>query len=89
MAERERGKKKKTQKKQNLPSQTILCWQGKKWMSKASSEQTRHSVGTATLETLRLVIVLGVVCTRRRLQVTAEQSEETCCSLQQRTPREI
>lgn len=83
------GKKNKTQKKQNLPSQTILCWQGKKWMSKASSEQTRHSVGTATLETLRLVIVLGVVCTRRRLQVTAEQSEETCCSLQQRTPREI
>lgn len=66
----------------DLPSHTILCWHGKKWMSKASSEQTRHSVGTATLETLRLVIVLGVVCTRRRLQVMAELSEETCCSLQ-------
>lgn len=51
-------------------------------MSKASSEQTRHSVGTATLETLRLVMVLGVVCTRRRLQVMVELSEETCCSLQ-------
>lgn len=64
------------------PSHTILCWQGKKWMSKASSEQTRHSVGTATLETLRLVMVLGVVCTRRRLQVMVELSEETCRSLQ-------
>lgn len=73
----------------DLPSQTILCWHGKKWMSKASSEQTRHSVGTATLETLRLVIVLGVVCTRRRLQVMAEQSEETCCSLQPKTRNQI
>lgn len=71
------------------PSHTILCWHGKKWMSKASSEQTRHSVGTATLETLRLVIVLGVVCTRRRLQVMAELSEETCCSLQPQTRNKI
>lgn len=80
-----RGRKKLKTREENqkkprmdLPSHTILCWQGKKWMSKASSEQTRHSVGTATLETLRLVMVLGVVCTRRRLQVTAELSEETC-----------
>lgn len=73
----------------DLPSHTILCWHGKKWMSKASSEQTRHSVGTATLETLRLVIVLGVVCTRRRLQVMAELSEETCCSLQSCTWNKI
>lgn len=63
------------------PSHTILCWHGKKWMSKASSEQTRHSVGTASLDTLRLVMVLGVVCTRRRLQVMVELSEEICCSL--------
>lgn len=78
------GKHKKKGEKISVdsPSHTILCWHGKKWMSKASSEQTRHSVGTATLETLRLVMVLGVVCTRRRLQVMVELSEETCCSLQ-------
>lgn len=59
----------------------MLCWQGKKWTSKASSEQTRHSEGAATLATLRFVMVLGVVWTRLKLQVTVELSEEICWSL--------
>ncbi|KAF2984008.1 hypothetical protein EK904_014608, partial [Melospiza melodia maxima] len=52
---------------------TLLA-KGKKWMSRASSEQTRHSEGAAALDTLRLVMVLGVVCTRRRLQVAGNGS---------------
>lgn len=49
------------------PSQATLCWQGQKRTSRASSEQMRHSLGPGGVGRTRLVMVLGVVWTRRRL----------------------
>ena len=49
------------------PSQATLCWQGQKRTSRASSEQMRHSLGPGSVGRTRLVMVLGVVWTRRRL----------------------
>lgn len=49
------------------PSQATLCWQGQKRTSSASSEQMRHSLGPGGVGRTRLVMVLGVVWTRRRL----------------------
>lgn len=57
-------------------------------MSKANSEQTRHSDGAATFATLRFVMVFGVVCTRLRLQVNVEPSTESRCSLTPPTKKE-
>lgn len=49
------------------PSQATLCWQGQKRTNRASSEQMRHSLGPRDVGRTRLVMVLGVVWTRRRL----------------------
>lgn len=53
----------------NPPSQATLCWQGQKRTSRASSEQMRHSLGPGGVGRTRLVMVLGVVCTLRRLEL--------------------
>ena len=55
-----------TQRGTHPPSQATLCWQGQKRTSRASSEQMRHSLGPGAVGSTRLVMVLGVVCTRRR-----------------------
>lgn len=55
------------EKRHSPPSQATLCWQGQKRTRRASSEQMRHSLGPGGVGRTRLVMVLGVVWTRRRL----------------------
>lgn len=64
----------------HLPSQATLCWQGQKRTSSASSEQMRHSLGPGRTGMARLVMVLGVVWTRRRLVLLSDVPHVMACS---------
>lgn len=62
------------------PSQATLCWQGQNRTSRASSEQMRHSLGPGGVGRTRLVMVLGVVWTLRRLALLRPWPQVMACS---------